>query len=177
MKNVTILFWPLKSLKTLNNLKPIVFKLYLLFSLFFFTSCSSLFQREFPEKLSENFYLYEAVKPDVSINNEIYENLLYSAKRIEEVRSFVDSPLKVISWYRTYWDNFIGGARKSAHLKGLAVDFRATKYKDQKIVFDKIANSNLKFDILIYYPKSNFIHIGFKPEKEKKYEQRLIIIN
>lgn len=160
-----------------NTLKPSIFRLFFISLLIFFTSCSSLFQREYAEKLSENFYFSEAVKPDVSINNEIYENLLYSAKRVEEIRSFVDSPLKVISWYRTYWDNFIGGASKSAHLKGLAVDFRATKYKNQRTVFDKIAKSNLKFDILIYYPKSNFIHIGFKPEEERKYEQRLIIIN
>lgn len=140
------------------------------------TGCSSLFAPERAKKLSENFYYAEAVKNSDSVNNKTYKNLLYSAERMEKVRELVDSPIIVTSWHRAYFNNlFGGGASKSAHKKGLAVDFRASKYKNQKVVFDKIVESDISFDIIIFYKDENRIHLGFKPESELKYEKRMVL--
>ena len=153
-----------------------IFKILTIFSLLIFFFFCFFQSRERVEQISPNFTLSEALGENDSVNNEIYENILYSAKRMEDVRSYLDSPIIVVSWYRTRFQNFWGGgARKSAHKKGLAVDFRAANTHDQRLIFNKLLKSNLSFDVIIYYKDQNFIHLGFKPEGELKNEKQLIM--
>lgn len=153
-----------------------LYKILTIISLLILTNCSSLNRGERKERISKNFTLSEALKNDGPVDDDIYENILYTASRMEEVRSFLDSQLLVVSWYRNPAHNSRGGgARNSAHMKGLAVDFRAANAKDQRLIFNKIIKSKLSFDVIIYYKKQNFIHLGFKPEDEFKNEQQLIM--
>ena len=153
-----------------------LYKIITILSLLILTNCSSLNRGERKEKISKNFTLSEALKNDGPVDDDIYENILYTASRMEEVRTFLDSQLLVASWYRNPSHNAKGGgAKNSAHTKGLAVDFRAANAKDQRIVFNKIVKSKLSYDVIIYYKKQNLIHLGFKPKGELECEQQLIM--
>lgn len=153
-----------------------LYKILTIISLLILTNCSSLNRGERKERISKNFTLSEALRDDGPVDDDIYENILYTASRMEEVRTFLDSQLLVTSWYRNPSHNAKGGgARNSAHTKGLAVDFRAANARDQRLIFNKIIKSKLSFDVIIYYKKQNLIHLGFKPENESDCEQQLIM--
>ena len=113
----------------------------------------------------------EAVKPGVKIDKITEKNIHYTAQRMEEVRKLLDQPINVLSWYRDRDNNREGnGAKNSAHLHGLAVDFRTknsawTNYR-------KIINSKLSYDQIIYYKDLNMIHLGFKKERSEERKMR-----
>ncbi len=151
-----------------------------IFTLLYFTGCSSIDKRgkkrDLNGKLSRNFILKEAIKVDIPITDDIYSNLKYTAKRMEEVRSFLGEPVSITSWYRTSSHNrSVGGASHSGHLAGLAVDFRSTRSHDQRLIFNKIVKSKLSYDMIIFYKHQNRIHIGFKKDKDD--ELQLIMTN
>lgn len=57
------------------------------------------------------------------LNDKIKENILTAAKKMDVVREFINKPVLVKSWLRPSAYNIsIGGAAKSAHMEGLAVD-------------------------------------------------------
>ncbi|MGL5123412.1 MAG: D-Ala-D-Ala carboxypeptidase family metallohydrolase [Fusobacteriaceae bacterium] len=151
-----------------------------IFIIFYFTGCSSLDKRgkkrNLNSKISRNFTLKEAIKTDIPITDSIYNNLKYSAKRLEEVRDLLGEPLTITSWYRSPKHNSaVGGASHSGHLSGLAIDFRSSRSKDQRLIFNKIVKSNLSYDMIIFYKNQNRMHIGFK--KNKNDELQLIMTN
>jgi uncharacterized protein YcbK (DUF882 family) len=74
-----------------------------------------------------NFNWKEATHNGERIPEQAYQtqNILEAAKRMEVVREFFgDRPIRVNSWYRDPKTNaMVGGASKSRHLEGDAVDF------------------------------------------------------
>lgn len=147
------------------------------FSIIFFilmlTGCSSLHTVNRKEKISKHFTMGEAVKPGVKIDNSTEKNIRYAAKRMEEVRKFLGEPINVLSWYRNHENNKnINGAKNSAHLQGLAVDFRTKDSAWNN--YKKIINSKLSYDQIIYYRDLNMIHLGFKLEKDEERKMRTI---
>lgn len=85
------------------------------------------------------FYLEDSIIPDghftwseatkngsrIPTNKATVDNIMKAAKMMERVRSFFgDRPVVVTSWYRDPVTNArVGGATRSRHLSGLAVDF------------------------------------------------------
>lgn len=129
--------------------------------------CSSLHSVNREKHLSKHFTMGEAVKSGVKIDKATEKNIYYTAKRMEEIRKFLGEPINVLSWYRDKDNNSqANGAKNSAHLQGLAIDFRTkssawTNYK-------KIINSKLSYDQIIYYKNLNMIHLGFKRDRSEE---------
>jgi len=107
-------------------------------------------------------------------NKEEKKNILYTAQRMDEVRELLGVPLTVLSWFRCEkLNNAVKGSKTSAHRVGMAVDVHSTKMTAKEI-YEKFKKSKLSFDQLIYYPKSNFVHFGFKLDKSKERKQAWI---
>ena len=100
------------------------------------------------------------------------DNILYTASRMDLIREYLGIPLIVLSWFRSEELNTaVKGSKTSAHRFGLAVDVYSIKMSSKEI-YDKLIEAQVKgiiqFDQLIYYPKQNFVHIGFKLNKDQE---------
>ena len=112
-------------------------------------------------------------------NQDEKDNILYTASRMDKVRKYLDVPLIVLSWFRCEELNTaVKGSKTSAHRFGLAVDVYSTKMNN-KDIYNKLieaqAKGVLQFDQLIFYPKKNFVHIGFKLNKD--YERKMYFVS
>lgn len=103
---------------------------------------------------------------DNSLPEELRENALRLAERMEAVRSVLGVPIHVNSWYRSPALNAaIGGSKTSAHMLALAQDFRAPKLR-LSVAFELIAKSDIAFDQLIHESTrdgADWIHFGLAP--------------
>lgn len=96
------------------------------------------------------------------------ENLRRMAERMEEVRSLLgDRVIKVSSGYRSPAVNSaVGGAKTSAHLSGLAVDFTCQAFGSPAEVCAAIARSGIVFDQLI--EEGRWIHLSADPRSRRQ---------
>lgn len=90
----------------------------------------------------------------------------YTASRMDHIRELLGVPLTVLSWFRCEKLNkAVKGSPTSAHRFGLAVDVYSNKMASKEI-YEKALQlkqeGKIQFDQLIYYPKNNFVHFGFK---------------
>ena len=107
------------------------------------------------------------------------DNILYTASRMDIIREYLGIPLIVLSWFRSEELNTaVKGSKTSAHRFGMAVDVYSTKM-NSKDIYNKLIEAQTKgriqFDQLIYYPKQNFVHIGFKLNKD--HERKMYFIS
>jgi hypothetical protein len=124
-------------------------------------------------KLSAHFTLEELAVT----NNKKYKesNLAYAktlrykledlADFLEEVRAVVGAPLLITSGVRSpELNKAVGGAEKSQHMRGEAVDMIPQGKETTESVFCKIFNSHLIFDQLILENSKGkvWIHISYK---------------
>ena len=105
-------------------------------------------------------------------NQDEKDNILYTASRMDVIREYLGAPLIVLSWFRSEELNTaVKGSKTSAHRFGMAVDVYSTKM-NSKDIYNKLIEAQAKeiiqFDQLIYYPKQNFVHIGFKLNKDQE---------
>lgn len=113
--------------------------------------------------VSEHFTLDEVLttdKPQLQscFPSEYIANISRMINKMELVRTILQRPIVVTSWFRSPKLNAaVGGVETSAHLKGLAVDFFASRED-----FRKLQDGHIAFDQLIYYPNRFFIHIGLR---------------
>lgn len=126
------------------------------------------------EMLSPHFSLreatYSATAQKQKIDNSptpIYlENMKYTASKMEEVRKLLENKeIRVSSWFRSYALNkAVGGAQKSQHSLGQAVDFTCPGYGNiRRICQILILNKDtLGYDQLILEP--TWVHISFISE-------------
>lgn len=126
-------------------------------------------------KISDHFTLEEATHSDTAIrlgiknipNEKELENIKYAARRLEHIRQFLGVPLKVNSWFRCEdLNKAVGGVETSAHKVGLAIDVVPIG-ADIEQCYQDIIKSPFSYDQVIYYPKKNFIHIGFRYEYDR----------
>lgn len=123
-------------------------------------------------QLTKNFTLEEMTASDASVrmgfdntpNGEEIANLVRTAQVMEEIRSLLnDSPIHVDSGFRSALVNtYVGGAKTSAHLKGLACDFVVPAAASNFAVAVLIANSPIVFDQIIL--EYGWIHVGLADE-------------
>ena len=125
------------------------------------------------KKLSKHFALEELTATQQRhLDNrpppEVVETLKETAEHMERVRRLLgDRPITVSSGYRSPAVNrAVGGARKSAHLTGHAVDFNCYGFGSPKAVCRAVAGSDLKFDQLI--EEGTWIHISFEPRMRRQ---------
>lgn len=119
-------------------------------------------------RLTTNFTFEEMIASDVAkrhgIRNfppqELVPNLRRVAKLLEQVRELLGGePIYVNSGYRSAELNrAVNGSKTSAHMQGLAADFRTKQYKPLQIA-EKIAASDIDYDQLIV-EFSEWVHIG-----------------
>jgi hypothetical protein len=107
-----------------------------------------------------------------NINNtpsaKVVENLRMLATLLEQVRELLGSnSIRISSGYRCLALNqHIGSSHTSAHIFGYAADFTCPSFGSPITVAKKIAESNLKFDQLIY--EGTWIHISCDPKNRRQ---------
>ena len=126
--------------------------------------------------LSEHFNLDEFTASQEatrhSINNTpssaVVENLRMLATLLEQVRELLGgNSIRISSGFRCLSLNrHIGSNDTSAHVHGYAADFTCPAFGAPIAVAKKIAESNLKFDQLIY--EQNWIHISCDPKNRRQ---------
>ncbi len=135
--------------------------------------------RYFDEKETTVSATGEKLKIKNTPNRDEKDNILYTASRMDVIREYLGVPLIVLSWFRSEELNTaVKGSKTSAHRFGLAVDVYSTKM-NSKDIYNKLIEAQTKgriqFDQLIYYPKQNFVHIGFKLNKD--HERKMYFIS
>ena len=101
----------------------------------------------------------------------VVENLRMLAALLEQVRELLGShSIHVSSGYRSLALNrHIGSNDTSAHVRGYAADFTCAGFGKPIEVAKEIAESNLKFDQLIYESGTNpWIHISCDPQNRRQ---------
>ncbi len=121
--------------------------------------------------LTEHFTLEELTHSDLAVrqgianrpSKEVLANLNTLAQKLEQVRAILGQSVLIISsGYRCPELNaLIGGSRTSAHLRGLAADFKCPSFGSPAEICRAIQKhgSLLCFDQLIY--EGTWCHIGF----------------
>lgn len=126
-------------------------------------------------QLSPHFTLEEAIASQTAtrkgIDNtpppDILENMIVTAKWMEEVRKILGSYIEVTSWYRSpKLNKAIGGATKSAHMSGYAVDFKCHGFGSPLKVCNRLVEfrEHLRYDQLIH-EYGVWVHISFDPKE------------
>ena len=90
------------------------------------------------------------------------------AATLEQVRSLLDNnSIRISSGFRCLELNrAIGSGDLSAHTLGYAVDFTCPKFGTPKEVANKIAESPIKFDQLIY--EGTWVHLSVDPRNRRE---------
>lgn len=99
---------------------------------------------------------------------DVTATLRRTAECMEGVRRLLgDRVITVTSGYRSPSVNrAVGGAKKSAHLTGHAVDFCCYGFGDPRRVCQAIAGSSIIFDQLI--EEGSWAHISFDPRNRRE---------
>ena len=116
--------------------------------------------------------LYSVIAEENGIDNtptdpNIIDNLNYTLKRLDEIRSGYGKPIHINSGYRCEeLNDLVGGVSNSLHKSGLAVDIRW----DSDLIDYMIANCSYDKLIREKSGKSKWIHIQFSKDinKERK---------
>jgi len=126
-------------------------------------------------QLSKNFKLNEFTTSQTAtrqgIDNTpaapIIERLHMLANTLEQVRSLLgDNSIRISSGYRCLnLNRAIGSGDLSAHIQGYAVDFTCPNFGTPKEVANKIAQSAIKFDQIIY--EGTWIHLSVDPRNRR----------
>ena len=126
--------------------------------------------------LSEHFSLDEFTASQEAtrhgINNKpsekVVENLRMLAALLEQVRELLGgNSIRISSGYRSLALNrHIGSNDTSAHIRGWAADFTCPSFGTPIDVAKKIAESNLKFDQLIF--EGTWVHISCDPQNRRQ---------
>jgi len=126
--------------------------------------------------LSEHFTLDELTASETALRKGIdntappviTEKLRMLAATLEQVRSLLgNNSIRVSSGYRCLALNrAIGSGDLSAHTLGYAVDFTCPGFGIPKEVANKIAESPIKFDQLIY--EGTWVHLSIDPRNRRE---------
>ncbi|MDR1834352.1 MAG: hypothetical protein LBQ96_00935 [Fusobacteriaceae bacterium] len=147
-------------------------------SLLMLSACGSLKKNTSENEMISRYFTFgEAIHSDYAIKHHILNyprksshrnNILRTAKRMDEIRELLGRPIVITSWYRSAKINdAVGGSDSSEHREGLAVDFYLDK-TNPAAEFNRIAKSGLSFDQLIFYTGGHRAHIGFRKNKRRE---------
>ena len=128
-------------------------------------------------RLSRNFLLSEFTKSDTAtakaIDNtpppEHLANLRVTALGLEQVRALLDDRVvHITSGYRSpALNRAVGGVANSAHALGLAADFTVEGMTALQVC-QRIRDSRIAFDQLIYETSRGVAHLSFDPARLRR---------
>ena len=137
------------------------------------------------DNISEHISYKEAIRSNTALRRGIenipdvdqLENMKVIAEKVfEPLREWVGGPIKINSFYRSPELNVaIGGAKKSQHCHGQAIDIDDTyggKFANLNAEMFKYARYHLKFDQMIWEfgddDNPAWIHISYVNEEENR---------
>jgi putative chitinase len=92
-----------------------------------------------------------------------------AAEGMEAIRKLLGKPIRVSSWLRLPAVNqAIGGAAKSSHMDGWAIDFVCPSYGDPYAVAKALKESDIQVDQVIH-EFGRWVHVSFAPEKRNQF--------
>jgi uncharacterized protein YcbK (DUF882 family) len=110
----------------------------------------------------KHFKFSEFVKPENFENGFIDSELVL---KVEKLRELFGKPLIIFSGYRTPEKNEeVGGAPRSYHLKGQAVDISITEFKSSELYELVRLSFEVGFNGIILYPYH--IHLDIREDKK-----------
>jgi putative chitinase len=127
--------------------------------------------------LSENFTLEEATFSETAVrmgipnepSPEQLENMKKAAEGMEAIRKLLGKPIRVSSWLRLPAVNqAIGGAPKSNHMDGWAIDFTCSGYGTPYEVAKALKESEIQVDQVIH-EFGIWVHVSFAPEMRNQF--------
>lgn len=133
--------------------------------------------------LSAHFTLEELTFSEAAVRHgysnepseEILPHLRALAAALEMVRYRLGHPVLISSGYRSIQVNAaIGGSRSSAHMRGLAADFRCPNFGEPLKVAAEIATIPFDFDQIIH-EFDRWVHLGIAASGETGRRQLLTI--
>ena len=128
--------------------------------------------------LTKNFSLKELTKnnwatdeqqkeSDLSITQEIIENLTELAENLQVLRDFLNLPVSIsIAFRPKWWELLQGRSGNSKHAKGMAADIKVKGYSPEQIydiILMLINEGKMKQGGLSEY--STFVHYDIRGEK------------
>lgn len=104
---------------------------------------------------------------DNTPDEKILANLRMLVTTMEQVRKLLgNNPVYISSGYRCpALNRAIGSSGTSAHTMGYAADFTCHKFGTPKEVANKINESSIKFDQLIY--ENTWVHLSIDPRNRR----------
>ena len=98
---------------------------------------------------------------------------LLSEKVFEPLRSYVNGPIKINSFFRSVdLNKAIGGSSKSQHCKGQAIDLDDTFKRSTNAEMYEFIKEHLDFDQLIWEfgddNNPNWVHVSYVSAKENR---------
>lgn len=120
-------------------------------------------------QLSDHFSLGELTRSQVALrrgidntpSDEVIEALKLTAAWMEKVRELLKVPIHVLSGYRSLKLNAaVNGSSTSQHCLGEAVDFVAPEFGQPLAICQRIRDSDIEFDQLIY--EGTWVHVSFR---------------
>jgi len=124
----------------------------------------------------EGVYSTTAIRKGINNdpNNDQLKNMQLIADEVfEPLRSYVDGPIKINSFFRSpELNTAIGGSSKSQHCKGQAIDIDDTFGRMTNAEMYHWIKENLDFDQIIWEfgndDNPNWVHISYvSPEKNR----------
>ena len=115
-------------------------------------------------KLEEFLYSHTAAvsKIDNSPPREVLERLKLTAEKLEGIREALGKPLKITSGYRSpELNRFIGGTKRSQHVKGEAVDFISPAFGTPKQILEALAPRVRELGIDQIICEGSWVHVSF----------------
>jgi len=139
-----------------------------------------------PVRLTDHFTLDELTFSQTAAREGIdntpppaaLANLHRMAALMEQIRALLGGrAVHISSGYRCpVLNRRVGGATKSAHMDGLAVDFTVPSLGSPHEVALAIAASNLQFDQLIH-EYGSWVHVGLAPLGQQPRQQLLTFVH
>ncbi|HNW91226.1 MAG TPA: D-Ala-D-Ala carboxypeptidase family metallohydrolase, partial [Bacteroidales bacterium] len=110
--------------------------------------------------------------PNIPGNAEIKSMQLVAQTVFEPVRSYIDKPIKITSFFRSWALNrAIGGSASSQHVLGQAIDMEHTEGFTNLEIFNLIRQRGI-FDQLIWEHGTDFepdwVHVSYRPTNNRK---------
>ena len=136
-------------------------------------------------RLTPNFTLEELEFSETAtrlgINNKVPEqlmdNIMILAKGLQDVRKLLGTPLYISSGYRCIeLNNILKSKPTSAHVKGLAADFRPSGDHNIDSAVAAIVDSDICYDQIIN-EYNQWVHISFAESGRTPRKQALSIDN
>lgn len=134
--------------------------------------------------VSQHFTLAEVIHSETALKLKISnmpdtEDLITcvrTAQKMEEIRTFLNVPISVNSWYRSeVVNNAVGSKPTSQHRIGEAVDFVAPQFGTPLQICKAIISCGIPFDQLIL--EHTWVHISFAILSGKNKRQVLSLLN